>query len=136
MGVVDTGPLTEICTLSTYEYRQAEIAYAQAGQSCGCKDHNNGKDLQASGVLPGADLLPGKVSRKTTQKIATDAFYKARLSDRLLSALGPLFEVNITDARTQLPKMIRSSVGRKVYLIGHTAQLRMATAFGRGCSIC
>ena len=91
---------------------------------------------EASGVLPGADLLPGKVSRKTTQKIATDAFYKARLSDRLLSALGPLFEVNITDARTQLPKMIRSSVGRKVYLIGHTAQLRMATAFGRGCSIC
>ena len=59
------------------------------------------------------------MSRKTTHKMATTAFSKALFSDRLLSALGPLFEVNITDARTQMPKMIRSSVGGKVYLIGN-----------------
>ena len=30
-----------------------------------------------------------------------------------------MVEVNITDARTQMPKMIRSSVGGKVYLNGN-----------------
>ena len=73
----------------------------------------------ASGVLLGAVLLRSKVSRKTTHKIAANASCKDRLSDRLLSALGPLIEVNITDARTQMPKIIRSCVGGKVYLIGN-----------------
>ena len=73
----------------------------------------------APGALSGAALLGGKASRKTTRKAATNTFGKPRLSDRLLNALGPLFEVNITDGRTQMPKMIRSCVGGKVYLIGN-----------------
>ena len=73
----------------------------------------------ASGVLPAAALLGGKAPRKTTRRTIANAFGKPRLSDRLLSALGPLSEVNITDARAQMPKMIRSSVGGKVFLIGN-----------------
>lgn len=60
-----------------------------------------------SGTLPGVVLLGG------------NALHKARLSDRLLNALGPMFEVNITNARTQMPKMIKSSVGGKVFVIGN-----------------
>ena len=73
----------------------------------------------ASGVSSGAALLGGKVPRKTTGKLVNNTFGTPRLSDRLLSALGPLFEVNITDARTQMPKMIRYSACGQVFLIGN-----------------
>jgi hypothetical protein len=61
----------------------------------------------------------GKGAGKTVSKSTGSVSHKAPFSDRLLRALGPLFEVNITDARTQMPKMIRSSVGGKVFLIGN-----------------
>ena len=84
------------------------------------KDRNHGQDRHCgSGGVAWGGPPGGKASRKTTRKAATNTFGKPRLSDRLLNALGPLFEVNITDGRTQMPKMIRSCVGGKVYLIGN-----------------
>ena len=66
-----------------------------------------------------AAAVRATTTAKTTQEMAANAFCKDRLSDRLLGALGPLVEVNITDARTKIPKMMRSCVGGKVYLIGN-----------------
>jgi hypothetical protein len=86
------------------------------------------KSTETTAVSPGTGVQGDKMSRKTTHKLATVILTKPAISKRLLSALGPLLEVNITDARSQIPKMIRSSVGGKVYLIGNAKSADSPTA--------
>lgn len=77
----------------------------------------------SSRTAPAGILLQDKSTRKSPPKrphpVAAPAFHRVRISERLLSALGPMSEVNITDARAQMPKLIRSSVSGRVYLIGN-----------------
>lgn len=54
------------------------------------------------------------------------------LPERLLNALGPFVTVSIADARTQMPKMVRSSATGHTYLISNarTADAPSAVLIG------
>ena len=68
---------------------------------------------------PGPRVGPNKASRKVPREAARKDPLRIRFSERLSIALGAPREVGITEARTQLPKMIRLCGEGQVFVIGN-----------------
>ena len=73
----------------------------------------------SSEVVPRSRPIRSKVSHKLTHEASTDALLKIGFSERLLNVLGPMFEVNVADARRHLPRMIRSCADGQGFVIGN-----------------
>lgn len=67
------------------------------------------------GVLGGSLIARDGVEVKNN---AFSVFEGIQLSPRLQKAIGPMMVINITNARAQIPKMVRSSADGKVFVIG------------------
>lgn len=93
---------------------------------------------KAAKAAPASDKVTFRaLPSKATGHFAVKQRYAAALrnkavSERLRQALGDLVIVNIADARTQMPKMIRSSAMGHTFLIGNarTADAPAAVLIG------
>ena len=109
-----------ICTFRGM--RSAKLKSPTSNAAGGADGRTKALGRASSKALSGARDAPDKASRKVAREAASQDLPHIRFSERLSTALGDPFEVNITEARTHLAKMIRCCAEGQVFLIKNGKQ--------------